>query len=111
MQRQWSIEARADFTDKDKNDAITEVVRQAAVMINATIKLLLEADKVIKDGVDVVPQVAAFSEDWFLGHEDIDLIRDTMGEAIKSVPIEETGISQDMLSALREMKADAENKG
>src|SRR5580693_665073 len=52
-QRQWTIEARADFADQEKNDAISEAVRRAAVHINATIALLADGIK---------PQVVAFSD-------------------------------------------------
>src|SRR5580704_14043570 len=35
MQRQWTIEARADFSDKDKNDQITKAIKEAAVHVHA----------------------------------------------------------------------------
>src|SRR5271165_3883616 len=57
MQRQWTIEARADFADQEKNDAITEAIRRAAVHVNATIALLADGIK---------PQVVAFSDDFFV---------------------------------------------
>lgn len=99
MQRQWTIEARADFADKDKNETITQAVREAAVHINAVLALLSDGQK---------PQVVAFSDDFFAGHEDIALLPDTLGMAIK----EHNGgaaaepISDEMAQAFRDMQHD-----
>lgn len=77
MQRQWNIEARADFADADKNDIITAAVRRAAVHINAEIALLLMADSAGQK-----PHVVVYSDDFFTGHEDIALLQDTLGDAL-----------------------------
>ena len=77
MQRQWNIEARADFADKEKNDLITAAVRRAAVHINAEIALLLMAD-----GAGQKPQVMAYSDDYFTGHAEIALLQDTLGDEL-----------------------------
>lgn len=99
MQRQWTIEARADFADADKNEAITEAVRRAAVHINATLALLSDGQK---------PQVVAFSDDFFAGHAEIALLEDQMGDAIaKHDDIGETAeVSNEMLQAVRDMQHD-----
>lgn len=104
MQRQWTIEARADFADAEKNEAITEAVRRAAVHINATLALLSDGQK---------PLVVAFSDDFFAGHAEIALLEDKMGDALaKHDDIGEPAeVSDEMLAAAREMQRDnAANK-
>lgn len=103
MQRQWTIEARADFADQEKNDAITESVRRAAVHINATIALLADGIK---------PQVVAFSDDFFAGHEDIALLEDKLGRALadhSDAVGEEAPVSDEMLQAMRDLQHDKNN--
>lgn len=101
-QRQWTIEARANFTDQGKNDAITEAIRTAAVHVHAVMVLLSDGQK---------PQVVAFSDDFFAGHDEISLIEDSLGKAkADHADMAETEISEDMLSALREMPKDPANK-
>lgn len=100
MQRQWTIEARADFADQEKNDIISNAVRVAAVHINATIALLADGIK---------PQVVAFSDDFFAGHQEIALLEDTLGRAIadhadKVGP--EAPVSDEMMQAMRDMQHD-----
>lgn len=75
MQRLWTIEVGADFTDREKNDATDEAVRRAAVHIYATVALL-------SDGIK--PRVVAFSDDFFTGHRDIALLDDTLGKALQT---------------------------
>ena len=104
IQRQWTIEARADFADQEKNDAITESVRRAAVHINATIALLADGIK---------PQVVAFSDDFFAGHEEIALLKDKLGQALADhaeTVGEEAPVSDDMLQALRDVQHDKNNE-
>jgi hypothetical protein len=102
-QRQWTIEARADFADQEKNDAISEAVRRAAVHINATIALLADGIK---------PQVVAFSDDFFAGHEDIALMPDSIGAAIAEHAEDvggEAPVSEEMLQAMRDLQHDKNN--
>lgn len=104
MQKQWTIEARADFADREKNEAIDEAVRRAAVHINATIALL-------SDGIK--PQVVAFSDDFFAGHNDIALLKDTLGAALeehRDAAGEEAPVSSEMMAAMSEMQHDKNNK-
>lgn len=100
MQRQWTIEARADFADAEKNDAITEAVRRAAVHINATLNLISDGQK---------PQVVAFSDDFFAGHQEIALLEDTIGKGLKEHgdKVAEAPVSDEMMQAVRDMAHDA----
>lgn len=99
MQRQWTIEVRADFNDAEKNDAITECVRQHAVAINATVVL-------IKDNGQV-PQTVCYSDDFFTGHDDIALLENKLGKALET-QAEETGltVSDEMMQTMRDMQHD-----
>lgn len=98
MQRQWTIEARADFADADKNEAITEAVKRAAVHINATIALLADGQK---------PQVVAFSDDFFAGHTEINLLEDTIGKGMaEHADLQEGGVSEEMMQAMRDLRHD-----
>lgn len=103
MQRQWTIEARADFADPEKNEAITEAVRRAAVHINATLMLLSDGQK---------PQVVAFSDDFFAGHAEIALLEDTISKGLELHGADTTDgeVSDEMLSAVRDMHHDANAK-
>jgi len=95
-QRQWTIEARADFADPEKNEAITEAVRRAAVHINATLELLSDGQK---------PQVVVYSDDFFTGHKDIALLPDTLGKAIQDHGGEEPEkVSDELLQAMRDLQ-------
>lgn len=105
MQRQWTIEARADFADPEKNDAITEAVRQHAVALNATLIL-------IKDS-GISPQVVCYSDDFMIGHEDINLMDNKLGAAVMeqgdlAAPAME--VSDEMLQAMRDMQHDKNEK-
>lgn len=109
MQRQWTIEVRADFADPDKNDAITEAVRQHAVALNATMVM-------IKDN-GISPQTVCYSDDFFTGHEDITLMEDKLGKAKalaasagEDTPSETMAVSDEMMQAMRDMQHDKNNK-
>ena len=55
------------------------------------------------------PQVVCFSEDFFLGHQEIALLKDKMGDALEehdAAAGEEAPVSQEMLDAVREMAHD-----
>lgn len=97
-QRQWTIEARADFADKEKNDAIDQAFKVAAAHINATMALLSDGQK---------PQVVCFSDDFFAGHVDIDWLGDPLGKAIAAnaqASGETAEVSDEMLAAVRDMR-------
>ena len=94
MQRQWTIEARADFADADKNEAISEAVKQAAIKVAATISLL-------QDGVKA--EVVAYSDDFFHGHEDIALFASKVTVDDLTAQ-EDEGVSDELLAAAQELK-------
>jgi hypothetical protein len=103
MQKQWTIEARADFSDQSKNEMITKAINEAAVHVHAVMALLSDGQK---------PLVVAFSDDFFKGHEDISLHEDTLGKAIKehaevgeNVSDGNGGVSSEMMAALSEMNS------
>jgi len=102
MQRQWTLEARADFTDKEKNEAIDTAVREAAVHIHAVIALLSDGQK---------PQVVCFSDDFFDGHQEIALHQDKLGDAVAAHgdKMAGGGVSQELLAAATDMQHDKNN--
>lgn len=103
MQRQWNIEARADFEDPEKNDVITAAIQRAAVNVNATIALLLQAD-----GHGQKPQVVCYSDDFFVGHKDIALLEDTLGNAlVDHNATEQEAISPELIAAAKEMSSES----
>lgn len=104
MQRQWTIEARADFADQEKNDVITRAIREAAVHVHATMALLSDGQ---------APQVVCFSDDFFDGHQEIKLHEDTLGKAIAEHGDQMSGggVSQELLQAAAEMQHDKNNNG
>lgn len=103
MQRMWTIEVKADFADPGKNEAIDDIVRTYAKQIHATVELIKDTQK---------PQVACFSDDWFCGHTDLDMHKVPSTEEIANLAanMEEAPVSDEMLQALREMRAEANEK-
>ena len=65
MNRKWTIEVIADFKEKGKNDAIDFQVRKAGANLQAALYLIMDGIK---------PQVVAFSDDFFSGRSDFDLL-------------------------------------
>lgn len=104
MQRQWTIEARADFADPEKNEAITTAIREAAVHVHAIMALLSDGQ---------APQVVCFSDDFFDGHQEIKLHEDKLGKAIETHGGQMTGggVSQELLQAAADMQHDKNNEG
>ncbi len=98
MQRQWTIEARADFADKAKNEAISEHIRELAVHLHAIMSLM--------DDGGQKSQVSCFSEDYFMGPQAIELHAaekgDSMAQAVDSnSSIPAMTVSNEMLNALK----------
>lgn len=55
------------------------------------------------------PQVVAFSDDFFKGHEEIDLMEDTLGKAIADhgeTVGDDGSVSSEMMAAMHDMKND-----
>jgi hypothetical protein len=96
MQRMFTIEIRVDYADPDKNDAMRTACRQAGQHVNATACLLA-------DGVK--PDIAIWSDDFFAGRDEIELIEDTIQKGLDSIQgdaISDAPVSDEMLNALRE---------
>lgn len=96
MQRQFTIELRVDYTDNEKNDSMRTALQAAARHVYATASLLA-------DGVK--PQIAIFSDDFFAGHEVIELLDDTIAQGVKAITVdgnnEDEGVSSELLAACR----------
>ncbi len=93
MQRQFTIELRVDYEDAGKNEAMRKALQAAARHVYATATLL-------KDSVK--PQVAIFSDDFFTGHEEINLLSDTVQEGMDSIGGGEAeGVSDELLNAMK----------
>lgn len=65
MQKKWTIEIIADHRDKGKNEAIDRLVKRTAANMQAAVLL-------VADSID--PQVAAYSDDFFVGRQDFDIL-------------------------------------
>lgn len=105
-QRQWTIEARADFEDPGKNEAVTEAIRTAAQHVFAVLALLSDRQK---------PQVVCFSDDFVDGHEDIALHVQQHGDPLANAQAEtqvggDNAVSSEMLQAALEMQHDANER-
>lgn len=102
MQRQWTIEARADYTDQNKNVAITDHVREIAVHLHALMVLM--------DDGGQKSQVSCFSEDYFMGPEQIELHvqnkGDTLGQAKAAHDAPAIAVSSGLLAAVQELAND-----
>jgi hypothetical protein len=104
MQRQWTIEIRADFADPAKNDTITKLVKEASVFLHANTALISDVQK---------PQVACYSDDFFFGHKDIPLHGDTLGSALAAHGDkvgEVADVSDELLNAAAELAQPNGNK-
>ena len=92
MQRQFTIELRVDYADNEKNGSMQEAVQRAARHVLATAALLA-------DGVK--PQIAAFSDDFFTGHQEISVLEDTIAKGQKQIGGElEDAVSSELTAAL-----------
>ena len=90
------MELRVDYADNEKNEPLRTAFRQAGQHVNAVACLLA-------DGVK--PDIVIFSDDFFAGREDIELIEDTIQRSIDSIqgdPANDTPASDEMLNALKE---------
>lgn len=74
MQRQFTIELRVDYEDPDKHQEMRKAAAHAARHMHAIASLL--ADNGVK------PQVSAFSDDWFSGQEEINLLEDIIAQGL-----------------------------
>lgn len=98
MQRQFTMELRVDYSDNEKNQAMREVMQAAARHVYATASLLSDGAK---------PQIAIFSDDFFSGHEKIELLEDTIQrgkEMLSLTDQKEDGVSAELMAAVRDSK-------
>ena len=91
-QRQFTIELRVDYADEEKNVIMNmQLARQA--------RHLLATATLLSDGQ--TPTIAAFSEDFFIGKAEIDLMLDAIGEGVKDMKPGEDSVSQELLDAFK----------
>jgi hypothetical protein len=80
--------------------ALTETISRLARHADATVKLLPNA-------TEMGPGVVAYGDDFFVGHFDVGLLQDTIGEAIASHDLgHDEGVSDELLQAARDMAHD-----
>lgn len=95
MQRQFTLELRVDYADPGKNEVMQDAVKAAAAHLFATAQLL--ADNGVK------PQIAAHSDDWYCGHEEIKWMEDIIAKGLhENENMSDGGISSDLLAAARD---------
>lgn len=97
-QRQFTIELRVDYKDAEKNTEMKKKLAQAARMLLATARLLADGQE---------PQCVLFSDDFFVGSQEIPLLDDTMTEVVASPEAEEEPVSKELMDALRETTSKA----
>ena len=88
--KQFTIELRVDYADEGKNAVMKTAMAQAARHVLATATLL---------GDGQVPTVAVFSEDFFIGKEDINLMLDAVAEGKRDMKPDDDKVSQELLDA------------
>lgn len=95
MQRQFNIELRVDYEDAGKNDEMRKACAAAARHMFAMANLLA-------DGVK--PQVSIYSDDYFQGTQQIELMEDTIASGQEETQLEETTVSSELLGAVRDQE-------
>ncbi len=91
-QRQFTIELRVDYADEEKNAIMNMQLALQARHLLATATLLSDGQ---------TPTIAAFSEDFFIGKAEIDLMLDAIGEGVKDMKAGEDSVSQELLDAFK----------
>ncbi len=95
MQRQFTMELRVDYgPEEDKNEVMKKAWTAAARHVYAKACLLSQGQK---------PKIALFSDDFFVGHEEIELLDDVIGGAIEADQSQESEVSSELLAAAKEM--------
>ena|GEM_PF-4798295 len=97
MQRQFTIELRVDYDDVGKNEAMRIAIKQAAQHVYAMANMLKDGQK---------PQIAAFSDDWYSGREEIEVIPDTIQSGLDAIAVDgddaaNEGPSSELLAAFK----------
>jgi hypothetical protein len=92
VQRKIVIEIITDYRDKGKNDAVETLARRHAAQLYAGVTL-------INDGVKA--DVVAFSEDFFSGRQDFDLLmQEQIAQPAPIATQDDALISDEMMNAL-----------
>lgn len=93
--RQFTIELRVNYADAEKNDVMRKAIAAGARHIMATASLLA-------DGVK--PDIAIFSDDWFAGKEEINLLEDVIQQGLNETTdtIPEGEVSSELMAAVRD---------
>lgn len=98
-QCQWTIELRAHVSEEER-DALNKTVSRLARHADATVKLLPNAN-IMK------PETVCYSDDFFIGHFDVSMLPDEIGDAIAETALgTEDQVSDELLQAARDMQHD-----
>lgn len=95
MIRQFTIELRVNYADADKNDTMRTACAAAARHMFATANLLADGTK---------PDIAIFSDDWFAGKEEINLMQDVIQQGLDETQdaVTEGEVSSELMAAVRD---------
>jgi len=98
MIRQFTMELRVNYADEEKNETMRQAWARAARHVMATASL-------IADGVK--PDISAWSDDWFAGKKDIDILEDVIQQGIDANAASgvdtDQPVSSELMNAVRNM--------
>jgi hypothetical protein len=98
-QCQWTIEIRAHVSETER-EAINQTMSRLARHADATVKLLPNSN-IMK------PETVCYGDDFFVGHFDVAMLPDEIGNAIADVGLgQEEAVSDELLQAARDMAHD-----
>ena len=98
-QCQWTIEIRAHVSEEER-DALNKTMSRLARHADATVKLLPNSNT-------MKPETVCYGDDFFVGHFDVAMLQDEIGDAIAQTGLgEEEQVSDELLQAAREMQHD-----
>jgi hypothetical protein len=96
MQRQFTIELRVDFADKDKLPELKQTLLQCARHALTTAQLLSDTPK--------TTQIAIYSNDFFSPPEEINVLEDLIQQGIEATNMQDEpqngGIGEDLAAAV-----------
>lgn len=94
MIRQFTIELRVNYVDDEKNGTMRSAIAASARHMFATANLLA-------DGVK--PDIAIYSDDYFKGREEIELLQDVIQQGLDEANgnIAEGEVSSELMAAVR----------
>jgi hypothetical protein len=92
--RQFTLELRVNYADADKNEVMRQAIAHAARHVLATASL-------IADGVK--PDIACWSDDWFAGKQEINILDDVIQQGIdEQNDASESSVSSELMAAVRD---------